>query len=215
MVFKMMIAWKARMLFVCALLLAFRRAQSDPPTLSDLLGSEACTTTSTGSIVCGVDGTLLLSGLTSPLSQPLTLRANPAGGSILLQTASPLVIGPNSSLTLQGVSVSGITFSESPLNPALSLAWSGITLQPGAQLTVTSSVLALNCPTWTSLLSAVCDFGHAPGDSQVSVGAWPCMGKTYHIRREPCCMVMGWMQVPACACMCRQMCADGTGRAFA
>ena len=172
MVFKMMIAWKARMLFVCALLLAFRRAQSDPPTLSDLLGSEACTTTSTGSIVCGVDGTLLLSGLTSPLSQPLTLRVNPAGGSILLQTASPLVIGPNSSLTLQGMSVTGIAFSDSPLNPALSLAWSGITLQPGAQLTVTSSVLALDCPTWTSLLSAVCDSGHAPGDSQVRIEAW-------------------------------------------
>ena len=97
----------------------------------------------------------------------------------MLQPATPLVIAPTGSLTLQGVSVNDIVFSTSPLNPALSLAWSGIALQPGAQLTVTSSVLALDCPTWTSLLSAVCDFGHAPGDSQVSVGAWPCMGKTY------------------------------------
>ena len=166
---EMVVGLPARTFAVCVLLFALRRAACDTPKLSDLLEGDTCITNSTtGSILCSATGTVLrLSGLHLPLSQSLTLRASPAGSVIVLQPDSPLVIGPTGSLTLQGVSVSGITFSESPLNPALSLAWSGITLQPGAQLTVTSSVLALDCPTWTSLLSAVCDYGLAPGDSQV------------------------------------------------
>ena len=164
----MSIAWLGRVLVLCALVLAFRKAHCALPNLYDLLRSEACTTITTGAIVCSVEGTLLLSGLDSPLSQPLTLRANPTtGGLIVLQPATPLVIASSGSLSFQNVTVTGIAFSESPLNPAISLAWSGISLHPGAQLTVTSSVLSLDCPTWTSLLTAVCDFGHAPGDSKV------------------------------------------------
>ena len=169
-IFKLMTISPARALALCFLMPALWGAHCAFPTLFDLLASEACTTTNitAGSIVCVVEGTLLLSGLDSPLSQPLTLRADPSVvGFIVLQPASPLVVARTGSLILQGITVTGIAFSTSPLNPALSLAWSGITLQPGAQLIVTSSVLVLDCPTWTSLLSAVCDYGHAPGDSQV------------------------------------------------
>ena len=174
-IFKLMIVSPARALALCFLLHALWGAHCAFPTLFNLLESEACTTNiTTGSIICVVEGTLLLSGLDSPLSQPLTLRANSgSGGFIVIQPASPLVIARKGSLTLLGVTVNGVAFSQLPLNPALSLAWSGITLQPGAQLTVTSSMLALDCPTWTSLLSAVCDFGQAPGDSQVRRGGGP------------------------------------------
>ena len=163
----MVIGSSGRAFAACVLVLGLRWACCDMQTLSDLLESASCVTNSTGSILCSVEGTVRLTSLDSPLSQSLTLRASPAGGSIVLQPASPLIIAAKGSLILQGVTVTGIVFSESPLNPALSLAWSGITLQPEAQLTVTSSVLALDCPTWTSMLSAVCDSGLAPGDSQV------------------------------------------------
>ena len=163
----MVISSNARVLLACAVFV-LRTADCDLLKLSDLLKSDACTNSTAGSIFCSVKGTLLLSDLGSTLSQPLTLRANPAGGSIELQPTMPLVIAATGSLTLQGLTVNGIAFSMSPPNPTLSLAWSGITLQPGAQLTVTSSVLALDCPTWNSLHSALCDYGLAPGDSQVS-----------------------------------------------
>ena len=163
----MVISSRASVLVACVAFV-LRTAQCQLQNLPGLLKSDACTNSTAGSIVCSVKGTLLLADLGSPLSQPLTLRANPAGGSIELQPTTPLVIAATGSLNLQGVSVSGIAFSTSPPNPALSLAWSGITLQPGAQLTVISSMLALDCPTWNSLHAAVCDYGLAPGDSQVS-----------------------------------------------
>ena len=177
----------------CGLLLLFlyfEWVKGEPVTLAGLLDSAACNLLrlgpGNGSIVCNVaSGTVvLLSGLPFPLSQQLSLVGSPThppagsvvvsvpvfGGSTpaaVLGPASPLVIAPTGSLTLHRVTVHGISFSDSPLKPALSLAWSGITLLPGARLIVTSSVLKLDCPTWTSLHSAICDFGHAPGDSQV------------------------------------------------
>ena len=205
----MVIPLKARMLLAWAVFV-FRTAHCELPKLSDLIKSDACANSTDGSIVCSVSGTLLLSGLDSPLSQPLTLRANPAGGgSIVLHSASPLVIASVGSLTLQGVTVMGIVFSESPLNPALSLAWSGITLQPGAQLTVTSSVLVLDCPTWNSLPSALCEFGQAPRDSsQVSEGSADPAAALRVVEGHAASIV-----IPGrCTSMCAGMHSTGAGR---
>ena len=142
--------------------------QSDQLTLAQLLESNSCShVEGSDGTVCTVNGTLVLSSLLQPLSRPLTIIGASSAATVLLQPNNPLKVAVGSSVSLANLTIYYASFS-SPIDPASSLAWSGIVmLGPNSSLSVTGCSLSVDCPTWAALTSAVCDHGRAPGDSQV------------------------------------------------
>ena len=134
-------------------------------TLAECLADGSCSEVPGRGVVCSIQEALVLSG---SLSQSITILAASSAAAILLQPSNPLRIGAGVSLKLENMTINGVSFSTYPIDPASSLAWSGIVMQgPNSSLSVTGCSLSVDCPTWGALTSAVCDHGRAPGDSQV------------------------------------------------
>jgi len=155
------------MVVVCAILL---RPAHGIQTLASLLDSGSCSKGQGGAYTpwtCRLVDAVVLSGLSGPLQEDLSIVGLSGAATVLL--SSELTLGSGVSIKLSNLTVANATFSASPPDPSTSLAMLGLNPQGQAALSLTGCTLALaDCSTWSGLISATCELGLMPTDAIVS-----------------------------------------------
>jgi hypothetical protein len=87
---------------------------------------------------------------------------------IQILAVPPLNILANSTLTLTNIILSGVSMEMSPPNPAESLGFVGLQMEPGSQLVIVESTISLSsCVEYLTLQQAICLHGLSAGNCKV------------------------------------------------
>lgn len=134
-------------------------------TVDSLIKGGSCSTGQGGVTTCRLSGAVLLSGLSSPLTNALLIIGVSDAATVLLSPNAPLVLGSDASLSLANLTIANATFIAPPSDP---LTLGGLQLLGQAALSVTGCILTTaGCSAWNGLISATCQGGLVPADATV------------------------------------------------